>query len=323
MSRLRIICCVLALSVILGPSATVAQQAELSPEQQEHLVRLIEDGKQAYDRGEFAKSLQHFRAAYDLYQHPDIIYRIALCHERLGEDEQAVRYYRQFLAEAPNAPERPRIEKTIEVIEARVAKSEIRVTSEPDGAAVYIDDEANGVAGYTPTALVVKPGNYKLIVRKDGFEPVRELVTVKPGQSVQMRYQLAGTTTAPTDVTAKPPRPRHGGPSVQFLALTAVGVASGVTAIIFFNKQSATSEEIAEIEALESRQGIDRDKYDATRNRRNVELGIAVSAAALSTFSFIWAYGTWVNDRNAARRQAAGLTLGWSDGPVVGYGARF
>lgn len=308
----------LCIAIAFAPMSVFAQ-SELSEAQQKQLLQYVDQGRAAYDNGEFQKSLELFRKAYDIYQYPDIIYRIALCHERLGEDQEAVKHYRLFLAEAPNAPERARVEKTIEVIEARIAKSEIRITTTPKGAAVFVDDEANGVAGYTPTALAVKPGNYKLIVKKSGFEPVSELVTVDPGQSVQLRYQLdevgASTNNTSTGTTKKSGGPP---PSVRFLVLASLGVAAGVTSVVFFGIHNDRAKAFADLEGRDS-QDVPRKRFDQVKRQKNTALIVAVSTAAVAGFAFIWAYGTWVADRSAARR--AGFGVGWQDDrPIVTYG---
>jgi tetratricopeptide (TPR) repeat protein len=318
-ARLHVL--LLCVGLVLAPLPITAQsQDDLSEAQQQQLVKLIESGKTAYDRGEFEQSLGEFRKAYDLYQHPDIIYRIALCHERLGEDREAVRYYRQFLAAAPNAPDRLKIEKTIEVIEKRIGRSSIKVTTEPAGASVYIDDEANGVAGTTPTDLALEPGNYKLIVRRKGYEDVSELVTVNAGQTLQVRYKM---TMGGAAATMKD-KPRKGAPpSVKLLTLASIGIAAGITSGVFFGLHNDRRKKIEELDMLE-RQDIPRQRYEQLEKQKTTNLAIAVSAAAVSAFALIWAYGTWVGDRNARRKAAsAGLTVGWDDGPMVGYGFRF
>ena len=309
----------IALSLLLSLAAPMswAQESALSEEQQQRLVGLIEDGKSAYDQGKFQGALELFRQAYDIYPHPDILYRIALCHERLDEPQQAVQFYRQFLREVPDADDRGKIERTIEMLESRIAKSEIRITTQPDQARVYIDDVANGAAGYTPTALAVKPGNYQLIIQKDGYETVRELVTVGAGQQVQVRYQLTELETEePADAGTK-----RAVPSVMFLTLASIGVASAVTAVVFFNLHANKRDEIEQLDAM-PRQDVPRSAYERVQNQARTNLIVAVSATAVSAFSLIWAYGVWVSDTSQA--SAAAPVLQWSeDGPIVGYRLRF
>jgi tetratricopeptide (TPR) repeat protein len=317
---------ILSLAIALAAPAGIAQETpELTEAEQEQLMQTIESGKESYDRGDFQESLRLFRQAYDTYPHPDLLYRIALCHERLGEDQQAVDYYRKFLEAAPEAEERARVERTIEVIEARIARSEIRVTSQPDGAVVYIDDEANGPAGTTPTALAIKPGNYQLIVKKDGYEPIRELVTVDPGQSVQVRYQLTplspvSESNANNPTVTDTERPRRTGPSVKLITLATLGIAAGITSFVFFGLHAEKRSELEQLE--ENRQDVSRAHHDRVKAQVQTNLIVAISTAAVSTFSLIWAYAVFQSEAKARAAAApkAGPTLGVSNGrPVVGW----
>lgn len=303
-------------AIALTPICVTAQQPELSSQQEQHLLRLIEEGKTLYDEGEFADARERFSEAYEIYPHPDIIYRIALCHERLGEDQQAVEYYRRFLAQAPNAPERARVEKTISVIEARIAKSDIRVLTDPEGASVYINDEANGIAGTTPVSLSVKPGNYKVIVRKDGYEPVVELVTVGSGASVQVRYQLTPLVAEQRPERGTEPSPKKGPPPVTFVALTAIGVGAGIASYVLFAGYSKTQSELDS----KPKNEFTRNEYRRLRTRGNIQLGAGIGTAAISLFSLVWAYGVLQSSR-AEPTVAVGAT--WSDGPAVGLTGRF
>lgn len=319
----HIIATIVTVAIALASPVSMAEEPrELNTAEKEQLVQTIETAKDAYDRGEFQHSLKLFRQAYDTYPHPDLLYRIALCYERLGEDQQAVNFYRQFLEEAPEAKERARVERTIEVIEARIARSEIRVTSEPDGAVVFIDDEANGPAGTTPTALAIKPGNYQLIVKKDGYESIRELVTVSAGQSVQVRYQLT-PLSASSESNARNPtvtdtdRPPRTGPSVKLITLATIGIAAGITSFVFFGLHADKRKELDELE--QDRQNVSRARYDRAKKQVQTNLIVAVSTAAVSTFSLIWAYAVFQSEAKArAAARAAGPTFGWSNGPAVG-----
>ncbi|MFU8806364.1 MAG: tetratricopeptide repeat protein, partial [Bradymonadaceae bacterium] len=94
-------CIALVMSLLFATSPVWAE--DLTPEQafealseaeKREFVGLIEAGVGAYDRGDFDRSLRFFMDAYDVFRHPDVVYRIALSHERLGEDAQALRFYR-------------------------------------------------------------------------------------------------------------------------------------------------------------------------------------------------------------------------------------
>ena len=283
------------------PSLAFAQAAperfeDLSADQKKELASSLDKGKAAYDAGQFEKSLDHYRRAYDIFPHPDMLYRIGLCFERLGEDQEAVRHYRRFLAAVPDAPERARVEKTIEVIESRISKSQLSVETQPDGAIVYIDDIANGPAGYTPTNLTIKPGNYRVIVQKDGYLRAEELVTIKPGETVRLRYQL-----------------------VKDGSVSAVGVASAITSIVFFSLYSDAKTQVDDLNALPP-QDVSRDRLEDTESKMYTYLGLGVATAAVSAGALVWAYLAWKSDASSASIPApSGPVVGWDAGPQAGW----
>lgn len=305
--------------IALGPVSAIAQTRtfeELSEPEKKELARLVEDGKKTYNEGEFQKSLELFGQAYDLYSHPDILYRLGLCYERLGDDSAAVRHYRQFLVEVPDAPERPRIEKTIQVIEDRIARSTIQITTIPEGAVVYVDDRANGPAGLTPTQLPIKPGNYKIIVKKEGFDAIEELVTVKPGATVQLRYQLIREpeVVAPKDTISPHVLP--------IVGLTTLGIGAGIAGFVFF---SSYSDDVAQLERydelrIRNPQLVTRTQYENTKSSRNTNLGLALGFTGLGVGSLVGAYLVWkFNQEDGTAR----LDVGWQDGPNVGLTTTF
>lgn len=307
---------VLVLSIVLafGPTPLWAQTRsfdELSTEQKQQLADLIDSAKRDYDVGNFERSLEGFQRAYDIYPHPDILYRMGLCYERLGEDAAAVRHYREFLEKVPDAPERPRIEKTIDIIESRISRSEIRVSTDPEGAVVYFDDSANGVAGYTPTALPVSPGNYRVIVQKEGYETVEELVTVEPGQTLQLRYQLTvkeKSTTAPT---------AHSDNVPKVAALAAVGAAAGIASGVFFMGYADASDEL---DVLDRKRAADKDsvtraEYEEVESSKTTNLVLGATTGGIAVGAFVWAWVLWSQDGSAT---AMVPIIGWQDGPQAG-----
>lgn len=311
----RILATLLIAFVALGPAHAFAQsnspsgesaseQPELTKAQQKRVLELIDTGKAAYNEGRFDNALESFQAAHELYPHPDIVYRMALCHERLGEDEQAVRYYKRFLTQVPDAPERPRIEKTIQLIESRISKSEIKIVTQPDGAVVYIDDVANGAAGYTPTELPVKPGNYRVIVKKEGFETVEELVEVRSGQTVGLRYQLnsvgssgvvsgPGTTDGNVSGKANTFDP-------TWVILMAMGFGAFTASVLFYQPYRS---KVDNIEKLESNpQNVSREVVEEERSARDLYLGLTIGTAALGVGLLIW---SWISYESTSGSSAS------------------
>jgi tetratricopeptide (TPR) repeat protein len=310
--------------VALGPAHAFAQDsggesAPLTKAQEERVLQLIDAGKAAYNRGEFDNALESFRAAHELFPHPDIVYRMALCYERLGEDVQAVKYYKQFLTEVPDAPERPRIEKTIQVIEARIAKSEIRVVTDPEGAVVYIDDIANGAAGYTPTELPVRPGNYRVIVKKEGYDTVEELVEVSSGQTVALRYQLKsvdGSSKLSGPGTSTGAQPQAGRPfDPTWVILLSVGVASFVASALFYQPYKQAADNVSKFE--DDLQNVSREIYEEEKSSRNLYLGLTIGSAAVGFGLLVWSFIEYQSSKSFALRDAS---EGEDESFVFGFG---
>ena len=68
---------------------------------------------------------------------------------------------------------------------------ELKVTSNPPGAAVYLDSVR--VDGNTPLTIPNPPANRPLVVRVEmlGYSPYKEQVTLMPGQSKDLHFNLA------------------------------------------------------------------------------------------------------------------------------------
>lgn len=181
----------------LAPTAAVAQEAEelfevLTQEDQILVLDLIDEGTEAYDDGEFQRALEYFEATYRLFPHPDVLYRLALCHERLGNDADAIQHYRLFLSAVPDARERGRVERTIALLEERLGEpvGELRVETTPAGAAVSLSEPRPQELGESPVQVELTPGSYTLRIELEGFEAQEEQIRIVRGKSVVLRQDL-------------------------------------------------------------------------------------------------------------------------------------
>jgi hypothetical protein len=66
----------------------------------------------------------------------------------------------------------------------------VNVTTEPPGAAVYVDDKAAGSVGTTPWGNVLPPGKHKLWVEKPGFSPIEREIDVAVGDKKALDLPL-------------------------------------------------------------------------------------------------------------------------------------
>ena len=101
----------LALTVALHAGVARADPARA----REH----FEKGKRYFQVDEYRKAIEEFKAAHIEEPDPAFLYNIAECHRRVGENKEALTFYRRYLTHAPpNAPSRPVVEKRIAEIEA-------------------------------------------------------------------------------------------------------------------------------------------------------------------------------------------------------------
>jgi hypothetical protein len=64
----------------------------------------------------------------------------------------------------------------------------VRIDSAPQQAAIYLDDKKYGIVGYTPWEGSLVKGQWKVIVEKEGYEPVEKVISVARTRKVQETY---------------------------------------------------------------------------------------------------------------------------------------
>jgi hypothetical protein len=63
----------------------------------------------------------------------------------------------------------------------------LEILSTPAGAEVEINNSFNGL---TPRRKSVEPGDYRIVIRKAGYEPFERMVSVDPGQTLEVHGEL-------------------------------------------------------------------------------------------------------------------------------------
>jgi tetratricopeptide (TPR) repeat protein len=107
----------LALLFLLGaPRIGRAQdppRRRLTETQKRETLDRYEKATRLYNLGQYEKAIAEYQAAYLISADPVMLYNIAQCHRNNGQSEEAVRFYKSYLRNAPNAPNRPEVEKRI------------------------------------------------------------------------------------------------------------------------------------------------------------------------------------------------------------------
>lgn len=313
----------IGLALIPAPAAAAEDLfAQLSAEEEQEVMSLLDEAEDYYDQGRFRAALARFNEAYALFPHPDLLYRIGRCYEQVGNDELAIEHYRQFLEEVPDARERGRIERTIANLEEGLgdATSLVRIETFPIGATLYVDDRRADPVGQTPRDIELPPGTYEIIVEKEGYETQRQSVQLQDGE--QLRYQLQLRRQDDDGKSENDPSLAWWKP-VGTVTLAALG---GVALYQASGHQAQHEDYEAELDSLRGAEGTPeqvarreflRDESPAERARA-VTYGIVGGAAIAGATAFtLW----WLlsdSDQSAALHISPGR-----DGVQVGVHGRF
>ncbi len=108
---------------ILGCSSTSARaESSERAEARKHFER----GKAAYSSSDYETAIREFKESYRLYPLPELLFNVARSHEAMGQHEEAIRTYREYLRADPQnvAEVRARIVNLQLVMEKQRAERE-------------------------------------------------------------------------------------------------------------------------------------------------------------------------------------------------------
>jgi tetratricopeptide (TPR) repeat protein len=90
-------------------------------------------GSQHYSLGEYKEALAAFKEAYRSYEDPSFLFNIAQCHRQLDQRAEAIREYRMYLVQAPNAANRDDVRQLIARLERELTEERATKTAPPPG----------------------------------------------------------------------------------------------------------------------------------------------------------------------------------------------
>lgn len=78
-----------------------------------------EQGRRAYNLGNWQESIDGFERAYKLSGDPALLFNLGQAHRQLGQGGEAIRFYKAYLRNEPVTPNREVAEKQIKELEAQ------------------------------------------------------------------------------------------------------------------------------------------------------------------------------------------------------------
>jgi hypothetical protein len=89
----------------------------------------FKEGRKLYQVGDYRGALDAFKKAFMAKEDAVLLFNIAQCHRQLGDDRQAIVFYRRYLADEPRAANRSDVERFIREGEARIQEAEAPVAA--------------------------------------------------------------------------------------------------------------------------------------------------------------------------------------------------
>ncbi len=109
----------LALVVALMPRPAAADDPAMRAAK-----RHYERGEKLFALGKFDEALDEYQKAFDAKPLPGFLFNIGQCYRNLGETDSAIFTYKKFLKLDPDAPNREKVQATIDKLEEEKARGE-------------------------------------------------------------------------------------------------------------------------------------------------------------------------------------------------------
>jgi outer membrane receptor for ferrienterochelin and colicins len=145
--------------------------------------------RRRFQAGDFEGALEHFFTSNRLVRNRNVLFNIGGTYEQMGRLPEAHRYYYTALEGETNQRVISDVQTALERIAPRVAV--LAVTTDPPGAALFLDRRDLGERGRAGRPLAIEPGTYRVIAELEGYEPAQsETITAVVGRSTEVNLRL-------------------------------------------------------------------------------------------------------------------------------------
>lgn len=100
------------------------------------------EATQHYKLGEYTEALAAFKLAYRSFEDPSFLFNIGQCLRQLNEKQEAIRFYKTYLHDAPNTPDREEVEHTIAMLQDALEKENAAKKAPPPATQLAQPSEA-------------------------------------------------------------------------------------------------------------------------------------------------------------------------------------
>ncbi len=271
-----------ALTSASAPAQSLADKASAQ--------KLLTQGNQLVQGGEYLPALERFRAAYALFPSAKILLNIGATLRQLGRNVEAAEVYEQYLRDPQMDRTRiPVVRQALYELEYAVGKIRIQVNRED--ARVRVDGKELS-AFHNGDVTRVEPGEHSIVASREGFPDAVVTVRVAPHEE------------RPVSLTLEIPPPERvfvqGPQRTIAYVVGAVGVggliAGGVAGLVALLKNNAATQHCEKVGAAGATQHVlcDQTGYDLGRTAKTSALvsTVALTAGGAAVVSGVVLYFT-------------------------------
>jgi tetratricopeptide (TPR) repeat protein len=275
MLRALFVCTLFASS---ASALVVSERPAFAKKEKENAAKArerFEDGKKAYNLGEFDKAIDFWKEGYDLKADPIFLFNIAQAYRQKSEYAKSVFFYKAYLREAPDAKNRADVEARIVELQKLVDAGTTQSDAPPRGFGDLGTGEG-GTIGTTTTDTTATDTTATDTTATD---------TTATDTTTDTEPEPDSDTTATEEerpVADNVDRPHPGrGLKIGGMVTGGVGVALVVTGIVFAMKASSLQGELEDAVAMGTPWNSDLDakrsdgKSAATMGKVTIGLGVA------------------------------------------------
>ncbi|HET7544514.1 MAG TPA: PEGA domain-containing protein [Polyangiaceae bacterium] len=241
-----------------------------------------EEGVEAYRAARYADAVRLFLEADALSPSAALSYNIARAYEKLADDAQTLRWYRNYLRLSPEAKNAAEVQGYIQTLSAALSRrgiQQLTVLTSPSGATVAIDGVPLGVS---PLTVELHPGRHDAQVSRRGFSDVTGNFVLPQATAIDLSVTLP---TLPPEherpADAEPQTARRFG-IVPYLTLGAAAACLGSAGIFEALRRSAQNSARHEPVQLEYQQDVETMNSRQTTARVLLGVGSVLAATGVT-----------------------------------------
>ena len=315
----------LASTLVLMAAPAVAQDApkptgtagpDAPDARMEEARQRYQRGLQLFNEGNYEAARVEFERAYQLAPTFKLLYNIGLSYEQLGDYVQAqvslTKYLEQGSTEI-SEERRKEVEKELAQIRPRIAR--VVVIANVPGAQVTVDDNCGneapaGIATCGPMGekreVLVNPGRRRFTLRKDGYLPETQVVTIAGSDRIELKITLKELPKGHVEKKSNP----HVLPMGIAWGVTAAGATTAIITGVLAN--NAADDQKASVERL----GVTRSELDEAKDKTTTlatvtdVVWIGTGVAALAGAYFTYRMLTWKGESGDVNVQVGMGRLG-------------